>query len=541
MPISFSVSTDKTDWFKSVGTDATSDADRVGIGGKIEIGTTAQEMTGYIDEFQMYSSALTQEQINVIYNANSTNNFGVGTNEKADIIDGDGGDPIVYLNFDEKTGQTAYDRSGNIRNGTLGTSGGSEASDPTWTTGKFGSALNLDGNDDRVEISDFAPATNMTLEAWVYPTGDDTDDRVILSKNNSEYDFRIYALNGGLGCNSSGDGITDTSFDYYDAANINKWYHVVCVLDDTNNNARIYRNGVVGIEDAAWAGSITDQTNELWIGRHSQFDTGTFYGKIDEVKIFDYAMTPAQVSYTYNRGAPIGWWKFDECTGATAYNYALDGNDEAAGGNGTITPGDASGDNDTVGTCSSGTGTEMWNDGTTGKFNGSLGFDGTNDYVDLNSTLNNALEDKSFSITAWTKRSTPGSSDPIIINQGGGTTAETLWLYYFSDNTIQVDFGNDFETSTNTIADTNWHHVTLTYDHTTNARNVYVDAIPFISDTASADFTGNTEFHIGTLSSNWFGGQIDDVRFYSYPLSVNQIKKIMNGDSDTGSAVRFGP
>lgn len=79
--------------------------------------------------------------------------------------------------------------------------------------------------------------------------------------------------------------------------------------------------------------------------------------------------------YDYNKGAPLAHWQFDECQGSTAH--------DASGNNfhGTITPG-ASG-NTAAGTCGSGTSTEMWNDGTTGKINGSLGFDGTNDYISV--------------------------------------------------------------------------------------------------------------------------------------------------------------
>src|SRR3989344_3676813 len=53
---------------------------------------------------------------------------------------------VGYWTFDEGTGATASDSSGNNNTGTL-TNG------PTWTTGKIGQALSFDGVDDYVNIS----------------------------------------------------------------------------------------------------------------------------------------------------------------------------------------------------------------------------------------------------------------------------------------------------------------------------------------------------------------------------------------------------
>jgi hypothetical protein len=38
-------------------------------------------------------------------------------------------------------------------------------------------------------------------------------------------------------------------------------------------------------------------------------------------------------------------------------------------------------------------------------------------------------------------------------------------------------------------------------------------------------------------ASNWFNGQIDDVRIYNYALTATQIKTLYNENA----AVRFGP
>lgn len=45
------------------------------------------------------------------------------------------GNTLLLWSLDSGSGQTAVDESGNNRNGTLGNSGGSDGSDPTWVTG----------------------------------------------------------------------------------------------------------------------------------------------------------------------------------------------------------------------------------------------------------------------------------------------------------------------------------------------------------------------------------------------------------------------
>jgi len=56
------------------------------------------------------------------------------------------------------------------------------------------------------------------------------------------------------------------------------------------------------------------------IARDWSRTTAYFPGKIDHVRIYDYARTPAQIAWDYNRGAPVGWWKFDKGEGLTAYD-----------------------------------------------------------------------------------------------------------------------------------------------------------------------------------------------------------------------------
>ena len=187
----------------------------------------------------------------------------------------------------------AGDSSGNGRNGTL-------VNNPVWTIGKIGGALQFDGNASYVSVGDIPAPTSLTLEAWIFPGTATGGDHIILSKNNSEYDFRL--LNEGtLSGSAGGNALTDTSFNFYDAAHANQWYHVVYTFDKAAGVHALYRNGVL-VASGANTTSIVDTSTPLWIGRQSQYNFGSFLGKIDSVRIYSRALTASEVLANYNGG-----------------------------------------------------------------------------------------------------------------------------------------------------------------------------------------------------------------------------------------------
>lgn len=182
-------------------------------------------------------------------------------------------------------------------------------------------------------------------------------------------------------------------------------------------------------------------------------------GYIDQVKIFNYARTPAQIVYDYNRGAPIAHWKFDECQGITA-------NDSSGNGNsGTITIG-ATVPQSSVGTCTVVDTATAWYNGATGKYNASLNFDGVDDYVYVadNDLWNFGNND--FSIGMWAKfNSVTGTMDFIGQSNGGGTVDKWMIGYNYSA-TNQISFHMNGSTikdiNANWAASTGrWYHIVL--------------------------------------------------------------------------------
>src|SRR5262249_36141342 len=99
---------------------------------------------------------------------------------------------VAAYSFNEGTGTTVADTSGNGNNGTIGTA--------TWTTaGKYGNALVFNGTSAQVTVNDSASlrlTTGVTLEAWVNPQTVSNAWRDVIYKGNDNYYLEATSDNG---------------------------------------------------------------------------------------------------------------------------------------------------------------------------------------------------------------------------------------------------------------------------------------------------------------------------------------------------------
>jgi len=95
-----------------------------------------------------------------------------GTNGEIFALPVDPSNLMGYWTFDENLGNYTYDYSGFNNTGTLydGATICSNGNCPTWITGKFNYALQFDGSNDYVNVSNsnsMNPTNAITIEAWV--------------------------------------------------------------------------------------------------------------------------------------------------------------------------------------------------------------------------------------------------------------------------------------------------------------------------------------------------------------------------------------
>lgn len=222
----------------------------------------------------------------------------------ADLIEG----LVAYWPLDEGEGVTTADLSGNGNDGTLDL--------PEWNDdGKFGSALNFDGVDDRVDcgnpgILDFG-TDDFTISAWI--------------KTSVFRDMTIFG-NGGDG----GGGIryrlatTDGEVVHWlfddDITKVNpkgiiklvagEWNHIVAMRRDGIDMC-VYVNGVEEVLSqipADYDLSGTSQHNAfigaLWDHASNAMTTKFFIGLIDEVALWNRAITEEEIAELATSGIP---------------------------------------------------------------------------------------------------------------------------------------------------------------------------------------------------------------------------------------------
>jgi fibronectin type 3 domain-containing protein len=193
---------------------------------------------------------------------------------------------VAAYGFDEGTGTAVRDASSQNNTGT--------ASGTTWTTGKYGNALVFNGTNAQVTVPD-APSlhltTAMTLEAWVYPTSAPTGWRAIIDKNVDGYYLFASTDNGdrpaGGGTWTSGNQNTFGP----SAIPVNAWTHLATTFDGTT--VRLFVNGVQ-VASQAQSAQLAPTTATLQIGADF-YPTEYFAGLIDEVRIYNRALSPAEI------------------------------------------------------------------------------------------------------------------------------------------------------------------------------------------------------------------------------------------------------
>jgi hypothetical protein len=164
----------------------------------------------------------------------------------------------------------------------------------TWTTsGKFGNALSFDGQNDWVVIADAVSldlTTGMTLEAWVFPIIPLTSWISVIDKDIDRYYLMANAPPNGTpsigGTWASGNHNTTAP----SPVPLNAWTHLACTFDGTT--ARLFVNGTE-VASRPETTPITTSDEPVHIG--GNFYGEWFPGRIDEVRIYNRALTEAEI------------------------------------------------------------------------------------------------------------------------------------------------------------------------------------------------------------------------------------------------------
>ena len=202
---------------------------------------------------------------------------------------------VAWWSMDEGTGTTIADQSINSNTGTFGTS----PADPTWTNGKFGKALSFDGDDDYVNCgseSSLDLTSEFTLETWV-KTPDATKANYVVLATKGVWRYMIgYNVNDNfIAYVNNSDSLSST----WGSAKDNEWQHLLWTHSASED--KIYIDGVLN-KMGDLPDPVSDPSSILTIGGHTT--SYSFDGDIDEVRIYNRALSSREISEHYRQKAP---------------------------------------------------------------------------------------------------------------------------------------------------------------------------------------------------------------------------------------------
>jgi hypothetical protein len=188
----------------------------------------------------------------------------------------------------------------------------------------------------------------------------------------------------------------------------------------------------------------------------------------------------------------------------------------------------------------------------------SFNFDGSNDYLELNGTLESVFQG-AFTISAWIK---PDDGQPSGVNAlfGSDSTSDQdrfrvmvktdgkIGLLYRSNAGSAIDA--DSTSAVFSDGATDWTHIAVTLSQSggTVTGTIYINgssiAGSFSSSQTMADFATTTNFAIGGANragslTQYFDGLIDEVAVWNAELSASDVAKIASKPVDFSKASTY--
>jgi hypothetical protein len=421
--------------------------------------------------------------------------------------------PLGYWRFEESSGAVAADSSGNNRHATI--NGGVTLGTEGILAGSDDRSARFDGTSGYVQLPGTwggADWTELTIEAWINPADPTTGTFQSVVSGHNPSTFAHFQLN-----NAGNSGVyTDVGFvatPIIPATPTGTWRHVV--ITAKSGESKVYVDGEqLGSTIGTTFANISASSNvSIGLGH----DNGRwFFGRMDEVAIYDRALSEERVQFHFLAGAGgvdpdpdpddaelLAHWTFDD-----------DATDAAGDHDGTL-----------------GGGASITGDSIIGS--GALDLRDVNGYVDIPSTV--LAAEASFSIAYWAAVDSLTAAGFSSIYSNDAWSPGKLRVNVVTGTgavELGVNGNSALPTTTSTIAPIGeWVHVALTYDSATGAVTAYFDGQPEPGITlTTAGPAGVGPATIGAWDANGGGlyarfldGRIDDLQIYRGVLTAAEV------------------
>ncbi|MGA2092954.1 MAG: LamG-like jellyroll fold domain-containing protein, partial [Sedimentisphaerales bacterium] len=205
---------------------------------------------------------------------------------------------VAEWKFDEGTGTTAYDFTGS-NNGTI--------YGATWTTGMSGKALSFDGVNDYVSVSDSTSldiSSEITITAWIklnnsdqYPIVGKQPSGTAGSGSAGNYYFETSPMNELAFFHQTSTGASGSYYYSNSCLTQGVWQHVAVTLG--GGQVKFYKDGILNktVTQSGTFGILNDEPVRIGARKDGLY----FYGSIDDVRIYNRALTAAEIASVYQQ------------------------------------------------------------------------------------------------------------------------------------------------------------------------------------------------------------------------------------------------
>jgi alpha-L-arabinofuranosidase len=424
--------------------------------------------------------------------------------------------PAAHWAFDEGTGTTAADSSGNGHNGTLGTG-------VTWATGNVGThAIKMTGTSTGV-VTATGPVVNtsgsFTASAWV-DLASLSGYQTILSiagNNVAGFFLQFRGDTGTFAFTRLASDSTSAAAAYSSdpsAPVTGTWYHIVGVDDASAGTLTLYVDGQSQGSVAFTGGWAANGNTLIGHGFYGGAQVDYVNGSIDDAELFASALSAAQVAALDQPAA----YPFDEGTGTTAADYSGHGNTLTLGGGASWGPGKVGANSLAVNGTAAGNATYA------------------------SPVINTA---QPFSVSAWVNLTSLSGYQTFVSIDGNTTSGFYLQLsgatgkFAFSRLASDSDSAASYSAAAAAAPTAGtWYNLVGVNDVATSQIILYVNGVlqSTVTYTGGWQATGETVIGGGKFNgarTDFVNGDIDDVHFYDSPLSAGAAGYVGTGGIST--------
>ena len=447
-------------------------------------------LDGTLDEVTIYNYALSDGDILNWYTQSSTFNGTV-----PDVV-------------------AQYDFAGDLSDNTIFNNGlDGEAAFTANRFGWGGNALHLDGTQGvKAANSSRLNSEYMTASFWVNPTElPVAGEAFLISSGGWQERFKISVPAHGkvVFTSNSTSGISDMDAGGGNELVPGQWSHVAVVHDGTND--KIFINGVLANSKAV-SGALNSTKHPLGIGYDPIDNGGYFNGKIDDVQLYNKALTDAEILALYNNqnATPV-------VSGDLTANYTFTANTNDA----TAYRNHAESNN-----------AQLTTD-RFGKPNSAYAFNG----VDAQITAENSAQQNTpfTTIAFWVNvNNLPVSGEAFLLTNGGWQERWKISLpshgkpVFTTNNTSGI---SDMDSGDgNALVAGEWKHVVMTHDGSFD--KIYMNGVEVASKAVTGGLNSTTHplgmGYNAVDGGNYLDGSLDEVRLYNKALTAAEVLALYN-------------